>query len=245
LDTTGKYISDEPKGGGGKPSASAGQLFRRRFLLRITLSLIIPAFFGLGFLGYLEIFQPKQLLIIVISPLMVSFMIASLLIIVGYFHRFAEPFKEFLDDPDSVEIAIVQRQLGRFSLNFWLLFLGYLVIAPAITIFSGEFYADFSPQPVDWFRVHLVALITSIIVGLPIFFGIFDLFGRSLGTLKLVRPVLTVKTRVFLIGALVPLLIDTMLVQYYWTRTGFFTLETFFIWLLLEVLAIVGALLSV
>ncbi len=245
LSTTGKYDSDALKGGKGKPPASAGQLFRRRFLLRITLSLIIPAFFGLGFLGYLEIFQPKQLLIIVISPLMVSFMIASLLIIVGYFNRFSEPFREFLDDPDRVDMVAVEQQLRRFPLNFWLLFLGYLIIAPAVTIFSGELYADFSPQPVDWFRVHLVALITSIIVGLPIFFGIFDLFGRSLGTLKLVRPVLTVKTRVFLIGALVPLLIDTMLVQYYWTRTGFFTMETFFIWVLLEILAIVGALLSV
>ena len=245
MNTSGKYDSDELKEGKEKSSASAGQLFLRSFLLRIALSLIIPAIFGLVFLGYLEIFQPQQLASIVLSPLMLSFVIASLVIIVGYFSRFAEPFKNYLDDPDSIDIATVQHQLRRFSLNFWLLFLGYLVIAPAVTIFSGEFYADFSPQPVDWFRVHLVALITSIIVGLPIFFGIFDLFGRSLGTLKLDRPVLTVKTRVFLIGAMVPLLIDTMLVQYYWTRTGFFTMETFFIWVLLEVLAVAGALMFV
>jgi PAS domain S-box-containing protein len=38
------------------------------------------------------------------------------------------------------------------------------------------------------------------------------------------------------------LLIDTMLVQYYWMRTGFFTFETFGIWLLLEALAIGGSL---
>ena len=245
MNTSGKYDSDELKEGKEKSPASAGQLFRRSFLLRIALSLIIPAIFGLGFLGYLEIFQPQQLASIVFSPLMVSFVIASLVIIVGYFSRFAEPFKNYLDDPDSIDIATVQHQLRRFSLSFWLLFLGYLVIAPAVTIFSGELFADFSPQPVDWFRVHLVALITSIIVGLPIFFGIFDLFGRSLGTLKLDRPVLTVKTRVFLIGAMVPLLIDTMLVQYYWTRTGFFTMETFFIWVLLEVLAVAGALMFV
>lgn len=245
MNTTGKNDSDDLKEGKEKSAASAGQSFRRSFLSRIALSLIIPAIFGLGFLGYLEIFQPQQLASIVLSPLMVSFVIASLAIIVGYFNRYAEPFIKYLDDPDSIDIAAVQHQLRRFSLNFWLLFLGYLILAPAVTIFSGEFYADFSPQPVDWFRVHLVALITSIIVGLPIFFGIFDLFGRSLGTLKLDRPVLTVKTRVFLIGAMVPLLIDTMLVQYYWTRTGFFTMETFFIWVLLEVLAVAGALMFV
>lgn len=49
----------------------------------------------------------------------------------------------------------------------------------------------------------------------------------------------------FLSGALVPLLIDTMLVQYYWTRTGYFTTETFFMWLLLELLAIGGSLIFV
>jgi len=48
-----------------------------------------------------------------------------------------------------------------------------------------------------------------------------------------------------LIGALIPLLIDTMLVQYYWTRTGFFSAETFVIWLLLECLAVAGALMFV
>jgi len=37
------------------------------------------------------------------------------------------------------------------------------------------------------------------------------------------------------------LLIDTMLVQYYWTRTGYFSFETFGVWLLLEALAIGGS----
>jgi len=51
--------------------------------------------------------------------------------------------------------------------------------------------------------------------------------------------------KVFLIGALVPLLVDTMLVQYYWASTGYFTAETFGVWLLLEVLAIAGSLIFV
>jgi diguanylate cyclase (GGDEF)-like protein/PAS domain S-box-containing protein len=34
-----------------------------------------------------------------------------------------------------------------------------------------------------------------------------------------------------------------MIVQYYWTRTGYFTLETFWVWLSLEILAIAGSLL--
>jgi signal transduction histidine kinase len=135
--------------------------------------------------------------------------------------------------------------MRMYPLHFWSLFLLYLVTAPASVILSAEYFTDFVAQPVDWFRIHLVALIVSIIVGLPIFFRMLDLFGKVVSNLDLTRPHITIKTKVFLIGALVPLLIDTMIVQYYWTRTGFFTFETFVIWLMLEVLAIAGSLIFV
>ena len=70
---------------------------------------------------------------------------------------------------------------------------------------------------------------------------ILDLFGLVAGRLHIHKPHVTLKTKVFMIGALVPLLIDTMLVQYYWTRTGYFTVETFLVWLTLEFLAICGS----
>ena len=72
-------------------------------------------------------------------------------------------------------------------------------------ILSAEYSTDFIAQPVDWFRIHLVALIVSIIVGLPNFFLILDLFGRTLGEIQLTQAHVTIKTKVFLIGALVPL----------------------------------------
>src|SRR5690606_15830925 len=87
--------------------------------------------------------------------------------------------------------------------------------------------------------------IVAIVVGLPIFFLVLDLFGRLAGRLHLERPHVTVRTKVFLIGALVPLLIDTMLVQYYWARTGYFGVDTFMVWLTLELLAVLGSLLFV
>ena len=122
------------------------------------------------------------------------------------------------------------------------MFLVYLIAAPFSVIWAAEIYTDFHAKPVDYFRIELVALIVSIIVGLPIFFMMFDLFGRALGKLELKRPILTIRSKVFLIGALIPLLIDTMLVQYYWTRTGYFNLETIGMWAILEMLAIGGSL---
>ncbi len=215
--------------------------FRRKFVHLIILSWVGPPVFGLSFLLFIEIFTSAQILVILTTPLMPIFALATLFFAVAYFDYYARPMVAWLRQPDAQLEDKVRHRFSQFPLHFWFMFLLYLFVAPAITILSGELYTDYIAQPLDWFRIHLVALIVSIIVGLPVFFLIFDLFGQSFGLLRLSKPLLTIKTRVFLIGALVPLLIDTMLVQYYWTRTGYFGMDTFIVWLVLELLAIAGS----
>ncbi len=217
--------------------------FRRRYRQLILLTWTLPPVVGLSFLMFIEMFSPRQMLGILTTPLEPAFILVSMLLTYVYFEHFARPFDAWYGQDPEAHARAVRRQIRRFPLHFWSLFLGYILMAPASVIIAAEYYTDFHAQPVDWFRIHLVALIVSIIVGLPIFFRIFDLFGEAFGAIRNPRPILTIKTRVFLIGSLVPLLIDTMLVQYYWTRTGYFTFETFFIWLVLELLAIAGSLL--
>jgi diguanylate cyclase (GGDEF)-like protein len=217
--------------------------FRRQFLFYIAMAWMIPPVFGLVFLLFFEIFTAQQVGIIMTTPWQPLYALITLSLALWFFNRYARPLVRFLNADKSIGRKTVLERLRRFPLVFWLTFLGYLLISPGVTIIGAEIYTDFVAGPMDWFRVHMVALIVSIIVGLPIFLMIFDLFGRELGHIELHRPIFTIKTKVFLIGALIPLLIDTMLVQYYWTRTGYFTSETFVIWLLLEVLAIVGSLL--
>ncbi|WJW76370.1 bifunctional diguanylate cyclase/phosphodiesterase [Thiohalobacter sp. IOR34] len=217
--------------------------FQRRLLSLIALTWTLPPVIGFGCLLFIRMFTPEQVATVLSTPLEPAFILLSLLLAVGYFHRFSTPLLHCLEQPDRCDQPGLERRLRRFPLHYWGLFLGYLLLAPASVILSAELYTDFRATPIDWFRIHLVALIVSILVGLPIFFAIFDLFGRSFGGFPLQRPILTIKSRVFLIGALVPLLIDTMLVQYYWTRTGYFTRETFLIWLMMEILAIAGTLL--
>ena len=96
-----------------------------------------------------------------------------------------------------------------------------------------------------WIRLQLVAVIVSIIVGLPIFFLMLDRFGEAVGAFGFERVYFPLTRRIFLIGALVPLLIDTVLVQYYWTRTGYFTAEVLGLWAVVEVVAVLGSLLFV
>jgi diguanylate cyclase (GGDEF)-like protein/PAS domain S-box-containing protein len=221
------------------------KLFLSRFQLLILLSWTFPPVVGLGLLIYIGMFTPMQMLKILSNPLEPLFIFLSMMFALWHFERFARPICAFLQDqsPENTKAAV--QRIRRFPLDYWAVFLIYLLVAPSTVIGSAVVYADFEPQALDWFRINLVALIVSIIVGLPIFFMLLDLFGRALRGVVLEKPHVTIKLKVFLIGALVPLLVDTMLVQYYWTRTGYFTAETFGVWLLLEVLAVVGSLIFV
>lgn len=229
------------------PDKHGNQSIKGRKLLQqlrwmTVLTWIIPAVFGLGFILMIGVLQPAQMARILTTPLQPAYDLIWLAFAVWFLPWKVKPLADWLDNkpgssPESAQLAV--RHFPKF---FWITFLAYLIVAPASVIVAAEIYTGFVSTPYDWFRIELVALITSIIVGLPIFFLIFDMFGQALGAMKLSRPILTIRTKVFLIGALVPLLIDTMLVQYYWTRTGYFSLETFGVWLLLEALAIGGSL---
>ena len=223
----------------------ASKDFFHRFTLLIALAWTVPAIVGLTFILFIGVLNSEQLIGILLTPTEPAFIIGWLVFAIWYFRKYTLPITELLSSPANKtpekQTAALDCMKG-FPFRFWGLFLCYLVLAPASVILSAEYFTDYVAQPVDWFRINLIALIVSIIVGLPIFFLVLDLFGKSLQGIKIFYPHVTIKVKVFLIGALVPLLIDTMLVQYFWTRTGFFTMETFFVWLFLEVLAIAGSL---
>jgi len=221
------------------------QQFQTQFLRLIALTWLLPPMVGFSFLLYIEVFSLEQVFSMMTTPLKPMFLVGGVLLALWYFSRYSIFLSAYLNSQDETHHQITEKALKWFPLHYWVAFVGYITLAPAAAIISLESVSDYIALPVDWFRIHLVALIVSIIVGLPVFISVYDLFGRAFGQMQLQRPIFTIKTKVFLIGALIPLLIDTMLVQYYWTRTGYFSTETFIIWLLLECLAVAGALLFV
>jgi diguanylate cyclase (GGDEF)-like protein/PAS domain S-box-containing protein len=224
---------------------TSADTFRKRFRNLIIAAWVGPPIVGLSFLLYIRMFTMDQMLGILMAPLENIFIIGSLILAVLYFNHFIQPVVDMLKTQDHSGTRLAVDRMRLFPLHFWLIFLIYLLVAPSTVIIAAEWHTDFVATPIDWFRIHLVALIVSIIVGLPIFFRILDEFGKVIGPVGLERPHVTIKAKVFLIGALMPLLVDTMIVQYYWTRTGFFNFETFIVWLVLELLAIGGSIIFV
>src|SRR3990170_777591 len=162
--------------------------FSRRFRNYILLTWNVPPVFGLAFLLFIHMFTPGQILAIMVTPLEPAFIFGSMLFAHWYFRRFALPIRAYLADPTPAGAQAAQARMRRFPLDFWGIFLAYLLLAPASVVVSAMIYAGFEPGALDWFRIHLVALIVSIVVGLPIFFLILDLFGRALAGAPLAQP---------------------------------------------------------
>jgi len=230
---------------GSATSTMSAADFRRRFLWLIILTWNIPPLVGMCFILLFGVLTPQQVIGILTSPLEPAYIVFWSIFAFWFFRRKMQVISDWLDQKPETMSSQVFVAVRRFPLQYWGLFLFYLLFAPVSVVIAADIYTDFVMTPLALFRIELIALIVSIIVGLPIFFMVMDLFGHAMSGVVIERPVVTIKTKVFLIGALIPLLIDTMLVQYYWTRTGFFTLETFGVWLILELLAIGGSLVFV
>jgi diguanylate cyclase (GGDEF)-like protein/PAS domain S-box-containing protein len=219
-----------------------GKKFVNQFRLLLLLAWALPPAIGMSFLVFIEIFSAGQMLRVLFSLPIVVYLAASLMLTDWYFGRYALPIFSYMSTRAPALAGAAEQRIRRFPLVFWAVFVIYVLLAPPLVIASAQLHGGYIAEPTDWFRIHLVALVVMIIVGLPVFFRFLDMFGRALSNARIATPHVTIRTKIFLIGALTPLMVDTMLVQYFWTRTGFFTSETFAVWLLLEVLAIAGTL---
>ncbi len=219
--------------------------FKKRFLLYILLAWALPPLFGISLLVFLGMYSFEQVVLVVRGSGFGFLAMGMLFFVLWYFNRFSRPWLDYLRHPSAANSELARQQLKRFGLHYWGLFILTMGVRPSFVLMSAESILGLSATPTDWLRIHLVLLIVFILIGLPFFLRTIDLLGLFLGGISLDRPRLSIKAKIFLIGSLVPLLIDTILVLYYWSRTGYFASETLVVWLILELLAVAGALLFV
>ncbi len=224
------------------PAPPPPDRFECRYLRLILLAWAISPLLTMSSVLFIGILTPEQLATVLMSPVELAFLAGTLIGARLFYVHYGRPLLAFAVEPQGVDRLLVLQRMRGFPHAFWFGFLIYNLLGPALLLLCAELYTDFRPGPVDWLRIHLVSLVVSILVGLPIFFQFLDLLGELARGLRLERAHVTLRTKVFLIGSLGPLLVDTVLVQYYWTRTGFFALETFLVWLTLEALAVIGSL---
>lgn len=205
----------------------------RRFTLYTTLSWALAPLMGyaialfFGGIAAEQFFQINTLLLLIPYFLMLAWA-------TRYFHTFLLPVYQWLEDhprggvlPDSIN-----QHIKRFSLYFWSLQLlailalpitHQLIVTDAILLATGHSLYNFI----------LFQLVIAILVGTPgylLALSIIGQLGNYTGTTQLQ---MSMRTKMLLVGAYIPLLTMTAMIKYYWWQTHFISPEILFAWAML------------
>jgi PAS domain S-box-containing protein len=124
-----------------------------------------------------------------------------------------------------------QRQLARFSRDYWSLFLLYALATPALFFIAvGK---PIATETGAFLQLLLLQLSVAALVGLPTYQLALDQIGKLAGHLSLHRFQASLKSRIILLGGFVPLLSYSVLMNYHWLQTGNMTAGHMAIWLTL------------
>lgn len=161
-----------------------------------------------------------------------------LLWVARHFYNYIKPFLHWHDRhsygqeiPDKLS-----RHLNTFTGNYWAFFLIGALSLPTIQYWSGQLPVHESKSGL--YEFMLLDLVIAIYVGMPGYLYSLNLLGhvnRLLGT-SIVH--VSLRTRMLLIGAYLPILSIAVLLKYYWWRTGFLASEVFIAFGLIGLIAV-------
>jgi diguanylate cyclase (GGDEF)-like protein/PAS domain S-box-containing protein len=218
---------------------------RARFITLIITGLLLAPLAGLASALLFGLITPAELQSHDTLAILGAFI--GSMVVWAYFHfsRYFKPLAESLRHaPVSSDLpGRQQRQLARFSRDYWGLFLLYALTTPPLFFFAAQ-------KPViaglhQFLQLTLLQLAVVALVGLPSYQLAMDQIGKLAGHLSLRRVQVSLKSRVMLMGGFVPLLSYTLLINYHWLQSGNLTPGHMAIWLTLVCITGITTLFSV
>jgi diguanylate cyclase (GGDEF)-like protein/PAS domain S-box-containing protein len=136
-----------------------------------------------------------------------------------------------------------QRQLARFSRDYWGFFLLYALATPPLFFLAAGKSVTTDLHP--FLQLMLLQLAVVALVGLPTYQLAMDQIGKLAGHLSLQRVQVSLKSKIMLMGGFVPLLSYSLLINFHWQQTGNLTPGHMAIWLTLVAITGITTLFSV
>ena len=153
-------------------------------------------------------------------------------------HHFRDLFAP-LRQPQAADPRL---SLQGFGNSYWTFYLLYVLILPTVQYWLG---AGDTPRPSGLLHAILLQLVVAILVGMPGYLEALALLGRAAHHTGLDRIHVSMRSKIFLIGAYMPLLMTTVLLRYDWSRTGQLSTELWLAWLALGMVAFVITLIAI
>ena len=216
-----------------------GRRFKTRLTIAIAAAYFGPPILGLGFLvGVVQTLTIYDVQRLVSGPILPFYIIGSGLAAVAFFRWFLRPVVDFANGECDAQVAT--KRMRSFIWVFWLLFVARHLLGALLLLLVIEAELQI-PQAGNELRMFSLAVVLAALVGLPAFIHVIDYFARTFKNQTLHEPVLRVRSRVFLIAVLLPVLLYTAILMYLIPRLGGLTTELVILWVLLLGIAAAAA----
>lgn len=211
-----------------------GQALSRNQLhlaLVATISFALSPIIGYSIAGVFGMVDPAALL----SHQVAAYLIPTYLLLVvwagWHFYRFSKPVIDWHHaHPDNLNPPErLNHHLSSFTTNYWSFFLIAILLLPTLQHWGGM-ATNASNPAYGLLEFMLLHLIVAIFVGMPGYLYSLTLLGNFARFVGLQNMRVNLQTKMLLIGGYLPILTTTVLLKYYWWRTGFLANEILFAW---------------
>ena len=211
--------------------------FIRRMRVVTWVTLILPPVTGILMLSFVGVFPFPE----VLYPFTDY---AAIVIACGTFiglkisKSYTKDILFLRDNPELQEKY--QTKLKRLPLYYFSLLFMYFAFGLVSTLYSLSTLYGYNYPLSKYFISFLGVIPGALITALPIFFYLTDTLGRFLAPHGINISVAPIKLKLIVLGLFIPILIDTLLIMYFYDRTGYLSIETVGIWFFLIMIAAIG-----
>jgi len=156
-----------------------------------------------------------------------------------YFYRFTQPLLHWYgenNDGPGLPSSLSQHLRG-FTSRYWTCFLLAVLSLP---VFRYLYELSAAPAEAVPILLHfsLLQLVIAIYIGMPGYLYALTTLGKLTRYTGLPGIQVSMRTKMLLIGAYLPILTSVVLLRYYWWRTGYLSGEVLLAWFAISALAI-------
>ena len=161
------------------------------------------------------------------------------------FKNFLQPIINWkLRHPDDTYLpSDLNTQLQSFGSRYWMFFLLYVLTIPTIHHWLLQ-SAGQSVSVSSLLQFILLQLTIAILVGLPGYLDGLSTLGKLTRYTGLANVQVSMRSKMLLVGAYIPLLTTSILLKYYWWQTGFISLEVVLAWALMGLIAVISTMVA-
>ncbi|UCE89313.1 MAG: EAL domain-containing protein [Pseudomonadota bacterium] len=180
---------------------------------------------GLGIVDLRQLSASSHLAVLLCAHVL---LVAALTV---YFRRFFTPMFAWLDADARTRAASAHpgMHLAGFSNRYWSAFVLGALLLPTLQLWLGGIPAATNPGS-NFIKIITVLSVCAVLVGMPGYLLTLNMLGRLSRYLGAAHVQVSIRTRMLIIGALVPLLASAVLLGFYAWRTDYLARDVLAVW---------------